>query len=188
MQSNLFKMKTKPFLGIMILIGSLFILINGCTVEEDEPARKLKIGDEYGGGIVFYVDSTGQHGLIAAPSNQNSAVWGCDSTYIGGTGRGIGMGRANTLAIVNGCSQAGTAARICDDLVLNGYDDWFLPSVEEFFLMCEENSVIGRTDFEAYWTSTEVGPNGAICCYCGYYDSEYLPKDRSGNVRAVRAF
>ena len=36
------------------------------------------IGQNYGGGIIFYIDGTGQHGLIAAPSDQSAGVeWGC---------------------------------------------------------------------------------------------------------------
>jgi len=29
--------------------------------------KSHKIGDQYGGGIIFYLDETEQHGLIAAP-------------------------------------------------------------------------------------------------------------------------
>jgi hypothetical protein len=79
------------------------------------------IGQAYGGGIIFYLDGTGLHGLISAPSDQGFAIWGCFGTLIGGTGAGIGTGQANTTIIVNGCNTAGIAARICNDLVLNGY-------------------------------------------------------------------
>ena len=32
------------------------------------------IGESYGGGIVFWVDATGQHGLIAATSDQSTGI------------------------------------------------------------------------------------------------------------------
>jgi len=38
-------------------------------------ATTLSIGDSYGGGKVAYIDGTGQHGLIAAPSDQGSDIW-----------------------------------------------------------------------------------------------------------------
>ncbi|MEI7989244.1 MAG: hypothetical protein WCI88_09395, partial [Chloroflexota bacterium] len=37
----------------------------------------LSIGLNYCGGIIFYIDGTGQHGLIAATSNQSGGAWGC---------------------------------------------------------------------------------------------------------------
>ena len=43
----------------------------------------------------------------------------------------MGTGQVNTIAIVNGCSESGIAARLSNDLVLNGYSDWFLPSKDE---------------------------------------------------------
>ena len=100
------------------------------------------IGQTYGGGVVFYIDGTGQHGLIAATSNQSTgAPWGCGGTLIG-TSTAIGSGQANTTAIVNGCSTAGIAARLCDDLDLNGYTDWFLPSKDELNQMYVQKSFI----------------------------------------------
>ena len=40
-----------------------------------EESAHLHIGSNYGGGIVFYLDGTGQHGLIAAPSDQGTGSW-----------------------------------------------------------------------------------------------------------------
>lgn len=98
------------------------------------------IGTFYGGGILAYILKQGDpgyvhvqiKGLIAAPSDQGSAKWGCPGTIIGGTNTALGTGAANTAAILAGCSdEAGIAARLCDNLVLNGYSDWFLPSKNE---------------------------------------------------------
>ena len=63
----------------------------------------LAIGDTYQGGVVFYLDGNGG-GLIAAPSDQSSAAWGCYQQSIGGTSSAVGTGAANTTAIVSGCS------------------------------------------------------------------------------------
>ncbi|RNL54507.1 hypothetical protein [Pedobacter jejuensis] len=97
----------------------------------------IAVGELYGGGMIFYVDATGKHGLIVAPSDQSSsAIWGCEGTDIPGTSeQGIGFGLSNTQAIVNGCKNNATAAAICYNLVLNGFDDWYLPTVEEIKAM-----------------------------------------------------
>ena len=34
-----------------------------------------QIGEKFGGGIIFHIDETGEHGLIAAPSDQGSFAW-----------------------------------------------------------------------------------------------------------------
>ena len=84
------------------------------------------------GGIVFYLtDNTGQHGLEAAPVDQSAAApWGCFGFSIPGVnGTAVGTGAANTAAIVAGCAEAGTAAKVADAYSLNGYDDWYLPSI-----------------------------------------------------------
>jgi hypothetical protein len=106
-------------------------------VEEDETAKKIKIGDEYGGGIVCHVDSTGKHGLICASYDQATAVtWNNGTNLVtNANGAGMGTGLANTAAIVAAQGSGEYAAKICYDLDLNGYSDWYLPSKSECFAM-----------------------------------------------------
>ena len=46
------------------------------------------------------------------------------------TSTDFGAGETNTIEIVNNCS-GNTAAKYCNDLIENGYNDWFLPSLNE---------------------------------------------------------
>ena len=60
-------------------------------------------GDYFGGGVVFYVDGTGQHGLIAALSDQAISMdWGCDTVLIGPAAEhwDFGFGQVNTSALL----------------------------------------------------------------------------------------
>lgn len=151
------------------------------------------VGQNYAGGIIIYVDGTGEHGLIAATEDQSTAAeWGCYGTLVGASGVGIGTGQANTTAIVNGCSTSGIAARLCNDLDLNGYTDWFLPSKDELLKMYQQKSWISNiadeTSSPPYWSSTESAEFQAWLQY--FYTGQQNDKSKSltYGVRAVRTF
>lgn len=162
-----------------------------CTISrivEEVPA----IGDTHQGGIVFYLDGNGG-GLIAAPSDQSTgAEWGCFGTTIEGLNwASVGKGFENTMDIVAGCSEPGIAARICNDLTLNGYSDWFLPSKGELQLVYQNIHLQGAGGFanDTYWNSTESNAThaGALSFDEGSF---FLTSGKSQmyRVRAVRAF
>jgi hypothetical protein len=101
----------------------------------------------------------------------------------------LGTGATNTAAIVVSCGEANIAARICDNLVLNGYSDWFLPSIDELNLiylnLYKQNLGGVSGDF---WSSTQVDPDRANCYYFNYDYLSSRTKYMEMNVRAVRAF
>jgi LruC domain-containing protein/uncharacterized protein (TIGR02145 family) len=146
----------------------------------------FSIGQSYGGGIIFFIDGTGQHGLIAAPSDQGTTQWGCSGTRFVTNG----TGQENTLSIVTGCPTPGIAARICYDLVLNGYDDWFLPSITELGQMDYSKDIIGGFSAQRYWCSNNfLDPDFAFSKL--FYSSDpTIPtlKGTGCGVRAIRAF
>lgn len=146
------------------------------------------IGQSYGGGIIFYLDGTGQHGLISSTIDQSSGEqWGCNATTLG-TSTAIGTGQANTTAIVN-CLQSGSnAAKLCNDLILNGYNDWFLPSLDELSLMFTNKNSIGGFTTTSYWSSSENYSEWAhnVEFANGTVTSSYRYTNKY--VRAVRAF
>ncbi len=148
------------------------------------------IGKNFGGGIIFYIDNDGQNGLISATTDQSTgAPWGCYGTLIGGTSTALGSGQANTAAIVNGCSTAGIAARICDNLVLNGYSDWYLPSLEELNQMCLQKTIIGNLSPNVYYSSSEWSDLSAwMFGFSGDCSQAYYYKNNQHYVRAIRAF
>jgi hypothetical protein len=152
----------------------------------------LQIGDLYGGGIVFYIDSTQAHGYICAENNQGTASqWGCVSTSVpGATGTAVGTGEANTSAIVAANCGAGYAAVVCYNLVQNGYSDWFLPSREELRLMAVNlaNFGIGNFISTSYWSSTQSSTSGAYTVTFPSGSTSNSSKDNSWRVRAVRKF
>jgi len=81
-----------------------------------------------------------------------------------------------------------TAKTACDELILNGYSDWHLPSKEELNALYVNLKQIGVGGFadNYYWSSTEIYDNYAW----GFSNGEqsYSGKDGEYVSRAVRAF
>jgi hypothetical protein len=149
----------------------LSFLILNCNKKSVSP-KPLAIGDKYQGGIVAYLffsgepgfDSKKQHGLIAAPSDQGTSIeWSIFSIEIGGTLGTLGSGNSNTDKIVKnqGEKERIYAAKLCSDLSLGGYSDWYLPSKEELHKLYESKELIGAFTNERYWSSTEETTNTA---------------------------
>jgi hypothetical protein len=171
---------------------------NGAPVWVDKNINILSIGDTYKGGIIAYFlqsgdpgyDANTRHGLIAAPTDQNSnATWGCYGTNISGAeGNALGTGAQNTIDIVAGCNAPGIAARICYDLVLNGHDDWYLPSTDELSKLYQNKVVIGGFALDEYWSSTEY--NSAVAWRQSFIDGNQNTSYKTVplSVRAVRDF
>lgn len=148
------------------------------------------IGQNYGGGIIFYIDGTNQHGLISSTSDQStSAEWGCYGTTISGAdGTAVGTGNQNTIDIEAGCTTVGIAADICANLVLNGYSDWFLPSKDELNLMYINRVAIGGfADFD-YWSSSEYDANRTWNQFFDYGGQGNGIKYWGSHMRCVRSF
>ena len=152
------------------------------------------IGQSYAGGIIFYINGSGQGGLVAAPSDQSSSVWSNITGVAVGTGGGIGDGQSNTTAIINQEGHTDSAAKLCDDLVVTSegttYSDWFLPSKEECNLIYTNLKVNGLGGFtnNAYWSSTEYSASYGWAKYFGNGSWDNNRKYQVFAVRPIRAF
>ena len=146
------------------------------------------------GGIVFYDKgsySDGWRYLEAASSDQSADIeWGVFGTTIGGTGTAEGTGETNTSAIVSTIGAGTYAAKLCYDLELSGYDDWFLPSKDELDLMYRNLKMESVGGFAAayYWSSSELNASNAWKQHFGNGFQAYNYKGAGYSVRAVRAF
>jgi hypothetical protein len=156
----------------------------------------LQIGDSFAGGYIFYLDSTGMHGFVCATEDQGGGYvkWGCPDVELKfAKGTALGTGAINTANIVNACKTKYIAAWFCSELVLNGYDDWFLPSKDELKLIYTNLKATGLKKFSnGYWTSTDGGVSSWV--YYAYMvvfnngNEQMSGKDGYLYVRAVRAF
>jgi hypothetical protein len=165
---------------------------------------KICHGELYQGGIIFYLDASGKHGLISAPTTQADAIggylqWnssGADiDTYASGSGLFDGDGNSYRIRSSQGDCASCNAAEFCLDLSLGGYTDWYLPSKYELNLMHENigqgNTLglgnIGGFSSAPYWSSTEYDLNHA---WYFYFDvsGNFIEKNARLAVRAVRTF
>jgi hypothetical protein len=152
------------------------------------------------GGFVFYDKgsfSDGWRYLEAAPGDQSSGIqWDNEGyTLTGATATAIGTGAANTATIVASKGASSYAARLCADLTLGGYSDWFLPSKDELYQMYVILKESGYGDFSQakYWSSSEngAGITGDPIAWLRSFDDgqEYCTYTyRLCFVRAARAF
>ena len=165
----------KVFVSSLVVLF-LSVLCSGFV--SGSVAPKYKIGDFAQGGIVFWVDKTGAHGLVCAKSDiPYKIMW----------------------------LNAGTA---CDNLTNTQdgvtYDDWYLPSIEELSQVYDNHILIDKIASEnggdvfkkrpyfqttSYWSSTEHKVSG-YAYRVRFANGRKLGYDMvyAYLVRAVRAF
>ena len=160
------------------------------------------IGASYKGGKIAYIlnqndpgyDVNIPHGLIAAPYDQSSSItWDrglfTPDILIGNTGQVYGIGNANTLCIVQTLGSGDYAAKLCDDLVLNGYNDWYLPSRYELRKLYTNRVLIGGFIYASYWSSSEDDIDSAWSkIFSNSAGESTVSKKVNHRVRAVRSF
>ncbi len=155
------------------------------------------IGERYKGGRIFWMDATGKKGLIAAENDTAQNVWwstlaGHSVYTTGASGKEIGTGAANSALMIGNDASVNYAVRYCDELVIDGFSDWFMPSELELAEMYFRRYAIGNFANKTYWSSTEVtGSDSWKKARCISFDNG-TPYTRDKNnsycVRAIRAF
>jgi len=181
------------------------ISITSNVIEENV----FQIGDFVEGGIVFWLDETGEHGLVCSKDDQSTGIrWSAGtlgSTYA--IGSGPYSGEMNTTIIMSSSIAVGNdggsfAAKLCSGLQITEgsytYGDWYLPSPEELTLMTSNYSVINATSLANggsiistgdYWSSKENDANTAFTVNISTGFQTFVTKSLTFfGVRAIRAF
>lgn len=117
------------------------------------------------GGYIFYdkgVFSNGWRYLEAASNEHQGIVWWNGVwTYQNSAGispkKGLGDGKENTMLIISANNNLYNAAKFCHDYSQNGFADWYLTSIGELDLMCQNliSAGLGYFTLGAYWSSTD---------------------------------
>ena len=163
------------------------------------PAPAAQIGEFRDGGVVFWVDASGQHGLVCDIQDLGMVEWGCEGTLISGAdGTNIVDGIQNTIDILANCSTVGIAADLCANSTAQGYNDWFLPSKDalnelwlkrnDLYFTLLTNGGSGFNDY--YWSSSEYDANDAWKQHflSGVQFNSQKSNISITHVRAIRVF
>jgi hypothetical protein len=164
----------------------------------------LAIGQTYQGGIIFYLDPSGCHGLVCAPTDiiPFGVYWSNVLYPQYFTGCGLFEGKYNTDVITTGQNTQidNAAAYLCFLSSLGGFNDWYLPSIEELNKMFQnigQGNALGLGNIGSflgyYWSSSDF--DGGKAWLQGFGTSPGTDiiqgtslKTNTYNVRAIRAF
>ena len=163
---------------------------NAQTQADDATQAAHYIGEPFGGGIVFYINNNGKHGLIASNADLRQLTW-WNGTFIttGATGTVIGTGKANTKTIVLAQGKPGPyAALACSKYKRNGFTDWYLPSKDELNELYKQKNVVGVFVNGYYWSSSQGSSN--LAWEQDFYSGSQSDSatNHPDNVRAIRSF
>jgi hypothetical protein len=148
------------------------------------------------GGWIFYIDESCAFYdewsyLEAAPADLASIIWSNVGVSIS-TEEAIGTGADNTAAIIAQPSHNNSAAKECNELIVDEFSDWFLPSQDELIAMHDNLCLADIGSFvpeASYWSSSETGAFTA-------FHHQFPNAEGGGNnvkswhdyVRYIRAF
>lgn len=139
--------------------------------DEAKNVSKISIGDTLFGGIVFYIDASGKHGMVFPMPHllpTFKAFWWPDNDYAPEyilniadgtrftTPNSIGSGQANTKTLLaRRATSRPYIAGICSDLKTGEcYDDWYLPSHDELLEIYKNLSKLPAINRLNYYCSS----------------------------------
>ena len=179
-------------ISLLCLVAFLTLALPTHAGGTDTKSTTYAIGDTGpAGGIVFYVNDGGLHGMEAAPDDQSDGIGLCFSGVIpGADGTAIGTGWQNTQDRLNDCEMRPIASSVAADYPGPNGDslgEWFLPSKNELNELYLNKVVVGGFASDTYWSSSEDGRNEAFIQHFNRGHQTY-GKEEINRVRAVRAF
>jgi len=156
----------------------------------------LNLGDIFRGGMIFYLDETGEHGLVASTNdvslnNNSNFIWS-GAEFLGATDTADGKGNTGIMAEASsGSEYAGYAFK--NGFEFNGYTDWYIPARAEMRLLMKNQGFVGEfpslPEEANYWSSTECCRIKACAVNMVYLTDTITNKvDHHYRIRPVRKF
>lgn len=154
--------------------------------------------------ICYFISSNNTHladlpylknnnlGFYVSPiDNSAGIVWDNNDKKVYIDAWNLDDGKWNTNQIINTLGSYNLfAAGLCYNIVLDGYDDWYLPSVNQLKVIYQSNSHITDSGWQpldklnGYWSSTETSTSNAY--YANATNNYTVTKSSIRKVRCVR--
>ena len=146
----------------------------------------------YQGGLISYLDTNNGSGFVVEPKDNyvesdpsDNLPWGSIDYTTQANKTSIFSGIDNTIKILESELQNNiiSASKYCDNLNLNGYDDWYLPSKDEL------NMILNNVHLNIYGNFEDESDGNIPASYCcsGWYWSSSESKSYS-DVAWVQSF
>jgi len=147
------------------------------------------------GGLVFYdkgVFSNGWRYIEAAPAETEFLGacfdWNFFEYKLEGTRNEVGFSKQNTQLIIEYLNQLGifnSVVQLCADLIFDGYNDWFLPSIDELDLIYKNLKLknLGNFNSDSFYYSSSVAIEWTDREPYLYYDQ--IKQDFGDGKRAI---
>lgn len=172
----------------LILLLTILHLASCSSDESPKPTPEPKLGEEYKGGVVFYILKEGDpsfiegetHGFIVGEDLPNKFIWGCSSAP-GDMGEALGDGEINTSLIANACPGENAASACLED-------GWYLPTVEEMKKMFQNKLLFGASSSVYYWTCNKHFSNDAYIMRFSDGTFDWKGVNATYNVKPIKRF
>lgn len=158
-----------------VIIATAIMLIISCSKDEQAPTPvstpkiAIKIGDQFAGGVVFFVEPNGENGLM---TYQNDLIVGGET-----------FANAIVLCDYFQTTQSG------DPKI---YDDWYLPTVVELQKLYSQRLGVGGFIDSYYWSSQEEINDINLAYYVNFYPNQGNSgksfRTQKFSVRPIRKF
>ena len=164
---------------------------------------KHYIGEEFEGGVIFHLwkdEEANEHGLIVDLTDLGSSAWSnVAEDEVGESAQSRWNGLTNSQSIINQSGHSNSAASICLNSSNNGYNDWYLPAIQELNLLwinyysvsksLSEISDATQLNSSYYWSSSEYTYNGAWGFnFFNGISTNSTSKHPTYYIRAIRSF
>ncbi len=170
------------------------LLYYGVTLQEllDYGVKPSQLyGIEYEAGEIFFLDTLQRFGMLVATDISIGGEWGCLGTDLPGvSGTAFGTGMQNTQDFYENCPDNGPFKQ-AQELVHKGYDDWFVPSKDELYVLWRNlyaNHNISNMGSSTIWSSSEHDSVNAWAINITTGEFSIIIKYYNGPSRAVRIF